>query len=94
MWTDGWMDWREAQRDITKLIVAFRNFANVPKNVSKFAVHVRTCCHLFKPDKQGLPFADVHRTLKCSKTQKISIEFHQKSGSKCRKHRQVIYLRS
>jgi len=38
--TEGRKDWREGQRDITKLIVAFRNFANAPKNVSNFAAHV------------------------------------------------------
>jgi hypothetical protein len=31
MWTNVWMDGRT---DMTKLIVAFRNFANAPKNCS------------------------------------------------------------
>jgi hypothetical protein len=30
----------EEKRGVMKLIVAFRNFANVPKNISNFAVHV------------------------------------------------------
>jgi hypothetical protein len=30
----------EEKIGVMKLIVAFRNFANVPKNVSNFAVHV------------------------------------------------------
>ena len=50
MWTDGQTD-RQTDRHMTKLIVTFRNFANVPKNRG---------CHNCFPSPQTLPKQKLH----------------------------------
>jgi len=38
---------------MTKLIVAFRNLANAPKNETHFAVMIRTCIHEVQGSNSG-----------------------------------------